>query len=136
MNERYITHCYLRGTDSWQNIMHLPEKEAFRKAKELAKEHEWKTSVGRFMDFQRYYPLRKGADKAVREAFTRLGGHPGLAYPSVQVCGSAGVVQAGNLTEQRSIPIAPDTEKQQENKPPLSADNPVCRMGRFVYSVR
>ena len=61
--------------------MHLPEKEAFRKAKELAKEHEWKTSVGRFMDFQRYYPLRKGADKTVREAFTRLGGHPRLAHP-------------------------------------------------------
>ena len=55
--------------------MHLPEKEAFRKAKELAKEHEWKMSVGRFMDFQRYYPLRKGADKTVREAFTRLA-HP------------------------------------------------------------
>ncbi len=51
MKELYITHCYLRRTDSWQKIMHLPEKEAFRKAKELAKEHEWKTSVGRFMDF-------------------------------------------------------------------------------------
>ena len=81
MNERYITYYYLRGTDPWQNIMHLPEKEAFRKAKELAKEHEWKMSVGRFMDFQRYYPLRKGADKTVREAFNRLGGHPRLAHP-------------------------------------------------------
>ena len=81
MPELYITHYYLRGTDPWQNIMALPEKEAFRKAKELAAKYEYRTSVGRFADFERYYPLRKNTDKTVREAFIRLGGHPRLAHP-------------------------------------------------------
>ena len=36
MDNLYITHYFYPGTDPWKNIMLLPEKEAFRKAEELA----------------------------------------------------------------------------------------------------
>ena len=77
----YITHYYVHGTDPWQNIMLLPEEEAYRKAAELADAHEGMTSFGRFADFSNYYPLRKAADEFVREQFIRLGGHPDLEHP-------------------------------------------------------
>ena len=81
MDKLYITHYYYPGTDPWQNIMNLPEDEAFRVAKELAKEHPGATSFGRFADFENYYPNRKKADSYVREAFIKLGGKPKLLHP-------------------------------------------------------
>ena len=81
MTDLYITHYYVRGTDPWQNIMLLPEEEAFRKAAELASAHEGETSFYRFADFINYYPQRKATDEAVRNGFIRLGGHPVLEHP-------------------------------------------------------
>ena len=76
-----IIHYFYPGTDPWKNIMELPEKEAFRKAAELAAAHPDTTSFGRFADFENYYPDRKKADEYVREAFIRLGGKPKLLHP-------------------------------------------------------
>ena len=84
-----ITHYYVRGTDPWQNIMLLPEAEAFRKAAELAAAHEGMESFGRFADFVHYYPLRKAADEWVRKEFIRLGGRPRLEHPYSFVLGES-----------------------------------------------
>jgi hypothetical protein len=81
MDKLFITHYYYPGTDPWKNIMSLPEDEAFRVAKELAKAHPDTTSFGRFADFENYYYNRKKADSYVREAFIRLGGKPELLHP-------------------------------------------------------
>ena len=81
MDKLYITHYYYPGTDPWKNIMLLPEKEAFRVAEELAREHPDTTSFGRFADFVNYYPARKKADAFVRERFIQLGGRPKLPHP-------------------------------------------------------
>ena len=89
MSSLYITHYYVRGTDPWKNIMLLPEEEAFRKASELASAHEGMTSYGRFADFKNYYPLRKAADKQVREQFVGLGGKPRLEHPYSFVLGES-----------------------------------------------
>lgn len=89
MSSLYITHYYVRGTDPWKNIMLLPEKEAFQKAAELASAHEGMTSYGRFADFENYYPLRKAADKRVREQFVALGGKPRLEHPYSFVLGES-----------------------------------------------
>ena len=89
MTALYITHYYVRGTDPWQNIMLLPEKEAFRVAADLAAAYPGRTSFGRFADFEHYYPLRKAADELVREGFIRLGGKPRLAHPYSFVLGES-----------------------------------------------
>ena len=87
MEKLYITHYYYPGTDPWQNIMHLPEQEAFRVAGELAAAHPETTSFGRFADFVNYYPRRKAADEYVRNAFIRMGGKPKLSNPFAFVLG-------------------------------------------------
>ena len=84
-----ITHYYVHGTDPWQNIMLLPEAEAFRTAAELAAAHEGMESFGRFADFVHYYPLRKAADEWVRKEFIRLGGRPRLEHPYSFVLGES-----------------------------------------------
>ena len=89
MNSLYITHYYVKGTDPWKNIMLLSEEAAFRKAAELASEHKNMTSYGRFADFTNYYPLRKAADKLVRERFIHLGGNPQLEHPYSFVLGES-----------------------------------------------
>lgn len=89
MDKLYITHYYYPGTDPWKNIMHLPEQEAFRMAKELAASHPETTSFYRFADFVNYYPQRKKADEFVRNAFIRLGGNPKLQNPFAFVLGDS-----------------------------------------------
>ena len=89
MSSLYITHYYVQGTDPWKNIMLLPEEEAFRKAAELASAHKGMTSYGRFEDFKNYYPLRKAADRTVREQFIGLGGKPRLEHPYCFVLGDS-----------------------------------------------
>ena len=84
-----ITHYFVHGTDPWQNIMLLPEAEAFSKAAELAAAHEGMESFGRFADFVHYYPLRKAADEWVRKEFIRLGGRPRLEHPYSFVLGES-----------------------------------------------
>ena len=84
-----ITHYFVHGTDPWQNIMLLPEAEAFSKAAELAAAHEGMESFGRFADFVHYYPLRKAADESVRTEFIRLGGRPRLEHPYSFVLGES-----------------------------------------------
>ncbi len=94
MSSLYITHYYVQGTDPWKNIMLLSEEAAFRKAAELASEHKDMTSYGRFADFERYYPLRKAADKLVRELFIFLGGKPQLEHPYSFVLGESDYLKA------------------------------------------
>ena len=53
MQNLYMTHYYYPGTDPWQNIMNLPEAEAFRVAEELAGAHPGTQSFGRFADFSK-----------------------------------------------------------------------------------
>jgi len=89
MSSLYITHYYVQGTDPWKNIMLLSEEAAFRKAAELASAHQGMTSYGRFADFKNYYPLRKAADRLVREQFIRLGGKPQLEHPYGFVLGES-----------------------------------------------
>ena len=89
MSSLYITHYYVKGTDPWKNIMLLPEEAAFQKAAELASAHKGMTSYGRFADFKNYYPLRKAADKLLREQFTGLGGKPRLEHPYSFVLGES-----------------------------------------------
>lgn len=89
MSSLYITHYYVKGTDPWKNIMLLPEEAAFQKAAELASAHKGMTSYGRFADFINYYPLRKAADKLLREQFTGLGGKPLLEHPYSFVLGES-----------------------------------------------
>ena len=89
MNSLYITHYYVKGTDPWKNIMLLPEEAAFQKAAELASAHKGMTSYGRFADFINYYPLRKAADKLLREQFICLGGKPQLEHPYSFVLGES-----------------------------------------------
>ncbi len=89
MSSLYITHYYVQGTDPWKNIMLLPEETAFQKAAELASAHKGMTSYGRFADFKNYYPLRKAADKRVREQFICLGGKPQLEHPYSFVLGES-----------------------------------------------
>ncbi len=81
MQNLYMTHYYYTGTDPWQNIMNLPEAEAFRVAEELAGAHPGTQSFGRFADFSNYYPLRKKADQFVRDRFVSLSGKPELEHP-------------------------------------------------------
>ena len=81
MQNLYMTHYYYPGTDPWQNIMNLPEAEAFRVAEELAGAHPGTQSFGRFADFSNYYPLRKKADQFVRDRFMSLSGKPELEHP-------------------------------------------------------
>ena len=94
MRSLYITHYYVRGTDPWKNIMLLPEEAAFLKAAELASAHKGMTSFGRFADFRNYYPLRKAADKWVREQLIRLGGKPRLEHPFSFVLGESDYLKA------------------------------------------
>ena len=81
MDALYIVHYYYPGTDPWKNIMLLPEAEAFKTAEELAKNHPYTTSFGRFADFKNYYPARKKADAYVRKRFIEAGGKPVLFHP-------------------------------------------------------
>ena len=94
MDTLYVTHYYVQGTDPWKNIMLLPEETAFQKAAELASAHKGMTSYGRFEDFQNYYPLRKAADKLVREQFICLGGKPQLEHPYSFVLGESDYLKA------------------------------------------
>ena len=89
MQDLYLTHYSYPGTDPWKNIMNLPEKEAFRVAKELADAHPDITSFGRFADFCNYYPLRKRSDAFVREQFIKHGGKPELQHPYSFVLGES-----------------------------------------------
>ena len=89
MSSLYITHYYVQGTDPWKNIMLLSAEASFRKAVELSSAHKGMASYGRFTDFIKYYPLRKAADKLVREQFICLGGKPQLEHPCSFVPGES-----------------------------------------------
>ena len=70
-----------------ENIMRLPEAEAYALAARLAAENPETTAFYRFADFANYYPRRKETDKRLREAFISLGGHPVEAHPLSFVLG-------------------------------------------------
>lgn len=64
-----------------QNILWLPEDEAFRIADELARENHGATAFWRFADFANYYPRRMETDHLLRNAFVQLGGKPEVEHP-------------------------------------------------------
>lgn len=80
-NNLYLVHYCHPNCKPFQNIMRLPEKEAFSLAKKLAKENPDTTAFYRFADFAHYYPLRLGADAYLYDHFIRLGGKPKEKHP-------------------------------------------------------
>ena len=65
----------------FQNIMRLPEKEAFLLAEKLAKDNPDTMAFYRFADFANYYPRRLKADAYLYDQFIRLGGKPKEKHP-------------------------------------------------------
>lgn len=64
-----------------QNIMRLPENEAFALARRLAAENPDTTAFYRFADFHNYYPRRRQTDLLLYEAFVSRGGRPTQRHP-------------------------------------------------------
>ena len=75
-----VNYCHPHCTPL-QNIMWLPEDEAFDLAYRFAKENPDITAFGRFADFTNYYPRRLETDRLLYDTFTRLGGKPEVAHP-------------------------------------------------------
>lgn len=64
-----------------QNIVRLPETEAFSLAHQMAAKNLETTAFYRFADFENYYPLRVRADQIMHQAFIALGGQPATEHP-------------------------------------------------------
>lgn len=64
-----------------QNIMRLPEEEAFAMAYKMAAENPDTTAFYRFVDFEHYYPHRIETDKTLYNSFVSLGGKPKEKHP-------------------------------------------------------
>lgn len=77
----FLVHYCHPNCKPFQNIMRLPEKEAFLLAEKLAKENPDTTAFYRFADFANYYPKRLKADAFLYEQFIRLGGTPKEKHP-------------------------------------------------------
>lgn len=77
---RIVNYCHPSCTPL-QNILWLPEAEAFRTAAALAQQNPGATAFGRFADFCNYYPRRMETDRLLHSAFIRLGGKPEVEHP-------------------------------------------------------
>lgn len=75
-----LHYCY-PGCTPFQNIMRLPEKEAFSLAGALALAHPKTMAFYRFADFENYYPRRLKTDAALYRAFVAQGGTPKERHP-------------------------------------------------------
>lgn len=81
VNDLYIVNYCHVNCIPFQNIMRLPEKKAFAKAKELAELNPETTAFYRFGDFINYYPNRLKVDQLLYDSFIKLGGKPKERHP-------------------------------------------------------
>ena len=81
MNTLHLVHYCHPDCEPLQNILRLPEQEAFALAAQLADAHPETTAFYRFADFHNYYPRRMEADRRLREAFLARGGQPVQEHP-------------------------------------------------------
>ena len=81
INELYIVHYCHPNCKPFQNIMRLPKEQAFKKAKEFAKNNPETKAFYRFADFENYYPRRLKADDIIYTSFVSLGGKPKETHP-------------------------------------------------------
>lgn len=81
LDDLHLVHYCHPSCTPFENIMRLPEQEAFRLAGRLAEENPGDTAFGRFADFQNYYPRRKETDRRLYEAFAKAGGAPEEEHP-------------------------------------------------------
>ena len=65
IKELYIVNYCHPNCKPLQNIMRLPEKQAFEKAGELARKNPETNAFYRFADFENYYPRRLKADSII-----------------------------------------------------------------------
>lgn len=77
----FLTHYCQPGCKPFQNIMRLPEADAFALAKRMADAHPDTTAFYRFADFDHYYPLRLQTDALLYAHFVRAGGKPRETHP-------------------------------------------------------
>lgn len=77
----FLVHYCHPNCRPFQNIMRLPEKEAFLLAEKMAKENPDTTAFYRFADFANYYSLRCKVDAYLYDQFIRLGGKPKEKHP-------------------------------------------------------
>ncbi len=81
MNDLCLMHyCHL-DCEPFQNILRLPQEEAFSLAAQLASAHPGATAFHRFADFINYYPRRMETDRRLRAAFISRGGQPSETHP-------------------------------------------------------
>ena len=81
MNRLHLVHYCHPDCEPLQNIMRLPEREAFALAARLSETHPETTAFYRFADFHNYYPRRLEADSRLRTAFLSRGGQPAQEHP-------------------------------------------------------
>lgn len=81
MNRLQLVHYCHPDCEPLQNILRLPEREAFTLAARLAAAHPETTAFYRFADFHNYYPRRMEADRLLRTAFLARGGQPVQEHP-------------------------------------------------------
>ena len=81
IKELYIVNYCHPNCKPLQNIMRLPEKQAFEKAGELARKNPETNAFYRFADFENYYPRRLKADSIIYRLFIELGGKPKEKHP-------------------------------------------------------
>ena len=81
IDDLYIVNYCHPNCAPFQNIMRLPEEEAFALARRLPAENADTTAFYRFADFINYYPLRMQADRFLHSAFLSLGGNPKTEHP-------------------------------------------------------
>ena len=65
----------------FKNICRLPRAESFKLARELAEKDSESGSASRYIDFEKYYPIRKKVDKHLYDTFISLGGKPRETNP-------------------------------------------------------
>ncbi len=108
INELYIVNYAHESCTPLQNIMRLPQEEAFRTARQLAEKNSMTTAFYRFADFHNYYPKRLETDRILYEKFKTLGGRPLCLHPLSFVLGGSkylhGWFDKGKITR---IPLAP-----------------------------
>ena len=63
-----------------QNIVRLPEQQAFSLAYQMAAYNRETTAFYCFASFEHEYPLRVQADQIMHRAFVALGGQPGTEH--------------------------------------------------------
>lgn len=81
INQLYIVNYCHPNCEPFLNIMRLPEKQAFDKARELAQSNPDAQAFYRFADFENYYPRRLKADKIKYNSFVSLGDKPKETHP-------------------------------------------------------